>query len=195
MKTLVALLILFGTVSINAQNCEYADFKLRIREDSSASLAEYGASKLNCDYYAAMVVVLGESSTGVYTIESGIRHDASDQMYANLVHTKLNGQRTEYLLFSEVEYDNYQLNPDRHRSPVVKAKKRLREFEKMFLKKELIKPVDKERLDNSNTTLTYKHSTEDVSLTWSLNAEPDMCWCIFSWSYGVSKKSIDRNLK
>jgi len=179
-------LVLFCATGIS-QSCDEPSIKLRIKQGESQSFTDYGISRMKSEFYPALIVILGETKTGVYTIESGIKHDASDDHFANLVFNSFKGIRTEHTLFTADEWSNHAYEPDKHRSPYVKAKHRLKEFELTLLKPELVQSIDKESVTNSNATVTYKTKTKG-SMSWHLNATPDMCWCFYEWNFTLKSQ-------
>jgi len=178
-------LILLCATGIS-QSCDEPSIKLRIKQDESQSFTDYGISRMKSEYYPALIVILGETKTGVYTVETGINNDASDDHYARLVFSSFNGDRTEHTLFTEKEWANHAYEPDKHRSPYVKAKHRLKEFELTLLKPELTTTINKENISNSNATITY-NTKSNGAISWHLDATPSMCWCFYEWNYSVSK--------
>lgn len=180
MKKLLLFLCLCVTVNVQAQIC-HENIRVYRWTPGKGTLARYTVAVLDtCTAHGALILA-GQNSLGIYTIEYAVDNDASGAVVVNMVFTGFDGQRMVHPLYTakESERNMYSDEDDKDKKQQQQILKKIWQLYAQGMIKHALQPVNHYKVSENSVRVKENGKI----FYWSLPAISSMCWCFFNWEF------------
>ncbi len=188
-NTLIVIFLNCLFLNVKGQTCPVLAKAISIYNwnPSNGAIANYTANVIDSDKDAlGLIIILGKTDNGVYTIESGEEDNAEGNGSADLVFRSFDGNTKSYELYKTADISDFSNEEDYSNQLKKKIINSLKQYEneKVFTIDSLMPThyLRNKKSDNSEWSLRIKNNVKNKILSWKLqSASMGNCWCSYGW--------------